>query len=346
MAKIIYGVAGEGSGHSSRAKEVITHLLSQGHEVKIFSYHTGYKNLSKSFPVGRITGLKFDYRDNKVRILQTIYKNALQLPAAKKSLSKILKTITTFKPEVVFSDFEPLTCIAANLKRLPLISLDNQHLYTDVKIDYPLKHEAEAAVARAITKLVIFNAKEKLVLSFANLKPKNKKTFIFPPVLRADILKAKPSVGNYILTYVTTPSEQLVEALHASEEKFVCYGFNKNERSKNITYKEFSFEGFRQDLLKCKGIIGNAGFTLSGEALHLGKPYLAWPVTSQFEQILNAHYIQKLGYGLHAENLDSETIDQFSKNIPKYQKKLKKYKQSDNQKLFNKVDSIVAQYSK
>ena len=38
MAKLIYGVSGEGSGHSSRAREMIGHLVSVGHSVKVASY--------------------------------------------------------------------------------------------------------------------------------------------------------------------------------------------------------------------------------------------------------------------------------------------------------------------
>ncbi len=38
MAKIVYGVSGEGSGHSSRPREMAKHLVEKGHEVKIVSY--------------------------------------------------------------------------------------------------------------------------------------------------------------------------------------------------------------------------------------------------------------------------------------------------------------------
>ena len=46
MARIVYGVSGEGSGHSSRASEIIPFLLDSGHEVKVVSYNRGYNNLN------------------------------------------------------------------------------------------------------------------------------------------------------------------------------------------------------------------------------------------------------------------------------------------------------------
>ena len=86
MAKIIYSLAGQGAGHGSRSKEIIAHLVGEGHELKILSYNQGYDLLKKFFKVEKIFGLTFDYHDNQVRILPTAYKNALRLPQAKASL--------------------------------------------------------------------------------------------------------------------------------------------------------------------------------------------------------------------------------------------------------------------
>ena len=52
-----------------------------------------------------------------------------------------------------------------------------------------------------------------------------------------------------------------------------------------------------QDLVGANAVIANAGFSLVSEALHLGKPYLAIPVKRQFEQVLNAYYVDKMNYG-------------------------------------------------
>jgi hypothetical protein len=37
MANILYGVNGEGAGHSTRAKEVLTHLQEHGHTLHVAS---------------------------------------------------------------------------------------------------------------------------------------------------------------------------------------------------------------------------------------------------------------------------------------------------------------------
>ena len=38
------------------------------------------------------------------------------------------------------------------------------------------------------------------------------------------------------------------------------------------------------------------------EALHLGKPYLAVPVSHQLEQTFNAYWLEKSGYGAYWED--------------------------------------------
>ena len=75
MAKIIYGVAGEGAGHSSRAQEMVRHLERTGHKVVVVSYGQGVKNLSGTFDVVETEGLYFSARDNKLSIPKTIRDN-------------------------------------------------------------------------------------------------------------------------------------------------------------------------------------------------------------------------------------------------------------------------------
>ena len=66
MAKIVYGVSGEESGYSSRAREMIKHLKQLGHTVKLVSYDRGYNNLKSDFDVFEIEGLHIASSDNRV----------------------------------------------------------------------------------------------------------------------------------------------------------------------------------------------------------------------------------------------------------------------------------------
>ena len=345
MSKILYGVAGEGSGHSSRARTIITYLEKRGHEVKVITYSKGYKNLKPYFDVEKIFGLHIFYKKNQVQFLTTVFKNLAKTHEANKSVRKVLKIIKKFEPDMVFSDFEPISSFAASLKKLPLISIDNQHRLTNFKIEYPKKYQQEAVAAKTVTNLMLLNPKAYLVTSFFKAKITRKKTYIFPPILKQDILKLKTKAKDFVLVYLTCEFKEMVPILKKINKKFVIYGFNKDKEVGNLTFKKASHTTFVQDLANCQGIIANAGFTLMTESLYLKKPLLAVPVKGQFEQVLNAYYLEKLGYGKYWDEINREKIEAFLYNIKTYQKKLGEYKRENNFQLFKKIDSLIKMYS-
>src|SRR5260221_13866849 len=89
MANIPYGVNGEGAGHSARAKEVLTHLVAQGHTIHVASFDRGLQNLKTNFDVTEIYGFRFAYLNNRVRYKRTIAKNLVTVPQAARSLSRL-----------------------------------------------------------------------------------------------------------------------------------------------------------------------------------------------------------------------------------------------------------------
>lgn len=345
MARILYGVAGEGSGHSSRAKEVIGHLISNGHIVKVVSYDRGYKNLRPYFDVEEIFGLRFVYRKNEVQPMETIFRNLMHLPGAVKSINKVRRITDEFKPNIIFSDFEPVSAIIANSKKLPLISVDNQHRLINAKIEYPKKYKKDALAAQVVTKLMVMNAKAYLAIDFTGSKVIDKKTFLFPPILRKEVLDMKTSEENYILVYFTSSFGNLLPVFKKINKKFIVYGFDKNKKEGNIIFKKASQNEFLKDLAGCQGIVANAGFTLMTEALYLRKPYLAVPVKGQFEQVFNAYYLEKLGYGKYWDELNKEKIESFLFNLDLYKKNLRKYKKYDNSQIFRKIDELIKKYT-
>lgn len=341
MANILYGVCGQGSGHSARAKVIINHLIQKGHTIHIVSYDKGIKNLSPYFPVHEIYGLRFTYQNNEVQYLPTLFQSVIGLPDAAKSIQYLTHVIEEKNIDLVITDFEPLSCYVANAKKIPVISLDNQHAFTKAKVAYPKQYHKDAVAARMVTKLLIPKANTYLGLTFFPEKPIDKKTFFFPPVLRPEILSAKPTEGDFVLAYFTSPFTEILPILKSINKKFICYGFAKNARMGNVILKKASEKEFLKDLMRCEAVMANSGFTLVGEALHLGKPYLALPVQAQFEQTLNAYYVEKLGFGRYYDELDREKIESFLFNLGVYKKNLKKYKKQDNKKLFQKLDQLI-----
>jgi len=137
----------------------------------------------------------------------------------------------------------------------------------------------------------------------------------------------------------------LAKVLSTVRGRFIAYGFAREGEEGNIVYKKPSLGGFLRDLTRAKAIVANSGFSLVTEALHLGKPYLVVPVEHQFEQIFNAYWLQKTGYGAYWEDLNKERVESFLYNLPYYREKLADYPRQGNGALLAKLDAIIAQHT-
>src|SRR5690606_25329441 len=121
-------------------------------------------------------------------------------------------------------------------------------------------------------------------------------TRLFPPILRPEILAARPRArtGEHLLVYQSGPNEALQAALARAGIEARIYGMRPGatteQREGALRFLPFSEEGFITDLATCRGVIAGGGFTLMGEAVYLRKPMLAIPLAGQFEQMLNARY--------------------------------------------------------
>ncbi len=345
MANILYGVNGEGSGHSTRAREIILHLQRQGHTVHVASFDRGLRNLSESFSVIEIFGLRLTYVNNRVRYNRTVAQNLIKAPRAARSVKQLMKLVEENRVNLVITDFEPLTAHVAHRKKLPLIAIDNQHAITNTRLSLPPGYRRDAAAVKLVTRMMTPRAGAYFVLSFFPAEVKRKNTFLFPPVLRQEVLAAAPHNGDYAVVYVTSPAKELAALLKQVRYKFVAYGFGAEGQDGNILFKKPSMAGFLQDLSGSSAVIGNAGFSLVSEALHLGKPYLAVPVEHQFEQTFNAYYLDKMGYGEFWEELSKEKVESFLFNLPLYVENLKSYPRAGNQALLGKLDELVRAFT-
>lgn len=324
--RIIYGVSGEGSGHSSRAKEMATHLLGVGHEILFVSYNRGYAALHRQFPCQRIDGLRILSVDNKVSILRTLLYNIRMLPAYYRSVQTLRSVFDEFQPDVVIADFEPMCARFATARQLPLISLDNQHRMRFMDYDSPAHLWRDRWVTEQVIRAVVPKPDVALASTFLQGKVTNAHTFLFPPILRAEVGALRPSTQSYHLVYVTSEYDSLIETLRLlPQQRFIVYGYNRNETSGNLEFKEFSTAGFLEDVAASTSIIATAGFTLMSEAMYLQKPYLAFPMRGQFEQELNAFCLEQLGFGVNGQRADLATVREFFEKLPDFRAALSHY---------------------
>ena len=89
-------------------------------------------------------------------------------------------------------------------------------------------------------------------------------------------------------------------------------------------------------------VMATAGFTLITESLHLKKPYLALPMTGQFEQSINAVFLEKLACGVNMDRIDRKGIETFLTRLPQLEAEAAKLPDFDNQPLLDKIDALLA----
>ena len=88
-------------------------------------------------------------------------------------------------------------------------------------------------------------------------------------------------------------------------------------------------------------MIAGGGFTLLSEAVYLHKPMLSVPVRGQFEQVLNARYLEHEGYGLALDRLDAAGLSTFLDRLPAMEARLADYRQDGNEQLLAKLDRLL-----
>ena len=346
--KILYGVVGEGMGHAMRSRAVVEHLLAQGHEIEIMASGRAADFLQKRFgDVNRIHGLHIVYEDNRVRRGRTLFENVLAGTAAlPQQIAAYFELIRSFAPDCVVSDFESWTYFYAKAHRLGIVSIDNQQILNRCRIDDDVieGHRAEFEITRAFVKSKLPFCDWYLIATFFRPELRKERTSLHSPILRPEILAARPTRGEHLLVYQTAEgNETLEQTLQETGLECRIYGMRRSITSEeiegNLRYRPFSEAGFIEDLASARAVIAGGGFTLMGEAVYLHKPMLSVPVAGQFEQILNGRYLQKLGYGRHAPSLaDPSAVHRFVDAIPACEEALASYAQDGNRALLAELD--------
>jgi len=343
--KILYGVPGEGMGHSTRSKVIITYLLAQGHEVQVVSSARAYQFLAKAFPdrVHEIKGYHLAYRHAAVSVLKTAVLTLRTAPTnLQANFHRYRTLLEQFSPELIISDFESFSYLFAKYHRLPVISIDNMQIINRAKLDIiiPATERNNFAIAKNIVKGKVPNSEHYLIATFFAAPLRKERTTLVPPIIRDEILQAKPAIHDHILVYQTSTSHKnLIELLQQlPQEKFLVYGFNKEEQHGNVQLKAFSETAFIQNLATAKAVLANGGFSLLSEAVYLHKPICSVPIANQFEQFLNAAQVQKLGYGRHFTDLSPDALKAFIYDIPVFQENISQYQQEGNTVLFEELN--------
>ena len=354
--KILYGVVGEGMGHATRSCVILDHLLGRGHEVMVVVSGRAHGFLKERFaPRKRITieeigGFHLEFEGNKLDLAETVLANLEQAP--EKLLSNLgvyLKLgIKGYEADAVISDYESWAYLYGLNHMLPVISMDNMQVLNrcEHEIDVTDLESVDFHLAKLAVKVKLPGAYHYLVTSFFFPPVAKKRTTLVPPILRPEILAAKHEPADHVLVYQTAATnEALIPVLQTLPYEFRLYGMRKDAQEKNVTLRDFSQEGFIEDLRTARAVIAGGGFSLMSEVTYLKIPMLSLPIEGQYEQQLNARYLEKLGYGMFADALDADVISRFLENTTAFEQALADYPSQDNAMTLQCLDELLERVS-
>ncbi|HVO19132.1 MAG TPA: MJ1255/VC2487 family glycosyltransferase [Anaeromyxobacter sp.] len=353
--RILYGVVGEGMGHAMRSRVVIDHL-TRTHDVQVVVSGRAHDYLkareSDRLGVNKIWGLTIVYEDNEVRNFRTVLHNVAGAVSGgwPQNVRAYFDLAEQFHPDVVVSDFESWSYLFARTHRLPVISLDNMQVLARCTHSPAILrgHELDFQLAKALVQAKLPGCLHYLVTTFFYPPVRKPRTSLHPSVIRPEILAARRERGEHLLVYQTSDSNaELPALLSRCGRECRIYGIRRDLTEDlvegNLRHRPFSERTFVDDMRTAAGLVCNGGFTTLSEAVYLHKPVLSSPVRRQFEQVLNARYLEAEGYGLSAdEQLDPGRLGEFLERLPDFERQLERYQQDGNRQMLEALDELLS----
>jgi uncharacterized protein (TIGR00661 family) len=306
MAKLFLSMSGEGRGHATRARALVQALAAE-HQLTLFAPGDAYAFLEplsagSRVRVERLPGLRFAYDErHRLRYLGTLRLVATYLKALPATVDGLSQRVRRERPDLVLTDFEPALPRAARRCGVPFLSLDHQHFLGTYDLrGLPWALRFHAGYMRWIVGAYYSGQAETVVSSFyfPPLRRDCRRVTQIGVLLRPEVASATPRLGTHLVSYGRrTMTEPVLEVLARSGLDIRVYGCGARPARGKLTFHAVSEVGFLEDLAGCCALVSTAGNQLVGEALCLGKPVLALPEPNNFEQAINAHFLEASGAG-------------------------------------------------
>jgi uncharacterized protein (TIGR00661 family) len=286
------------------------------------------------------------YRDNRVDITATVSNAAKVFLNTHNVVHRVAEVIDRFDPDLILTDYEYFTPLAARKLGRPCVSLDHQHALTHCIYTAPRGQRLSRFMTCFTIRRFYSSASRFIIISFYELPPKNPRTsIVLPPIIRNEVAGQRPSEGDHVLVYQTSPTfYRLLPALEKTKRRFVIYGLAGNTSRKNLVFKAPSREGFIEDLASCRYVITNGGHNVVSEALYLGKPVLAFPIANAYEQFLNSHFLREIGYGDYstAAMPSADLIESFENRLDRMRGAVRRGTFLGNQRVVELLNSLIS----
>lgn len=335
-------------GHTYRQLPLIEYYAQQWNVIGIFAFWESYNFLTKKYSNNRnikviqvhipwihgtIDGIDFEKTiEEPINSLNFVQKNYCSM----KWMNEFLNV-----PDIIISDYEPISAQYSYIYGVPLITIDQQSKYfiknQNISIIEWFSNQEE------ISRLNLFfpKAQQRIAVSFFNIKNEwfyfDNQVTLCSPIIREEILNLPISFSSQdVLVYISHYSNFVQNAgevikifqkfqttqfyMYVSwDSEFLKY---KNKNSNIHIYVQWD-ESFLQNLGKAGGIISTAGHNFISEAININKPLYLIPLWT-FEQHQNAKIIASHQFGICDKNINEDSLWQFLNNLPFYSENIAK----------------------
>jgi len=300
-----------------------------------------YTILSKEFDhVTQIESPQGFYQDNHVRILLTLLHTTYQAIAlVPGSFLQVRRLITEARPDILITDAEPISHIAARFSNLPRVSLDNPMALVYRKIPKKIREYPGWLFLCFMLKTLLLGADKYLIYDFSDEQIDDPSVMFVKPLIQAGLRQQTPTIGDHLFVYQTSLTfPSLFMSLKKCHETFIIYGFNKEKVDGNLIFKRFNDDEFYQDLASAKAVIVNGGFTAISEALYLKKPIFCLPIRHQFEQLFNAKRIEYMGVGVWQYQFHEKDLNAFLAHLSAFQEHFQRYDPGNQEETLSRIE--------
>lgn len=297
MKRILYAVQSTGNGHLNRALSIIPELKKRAELDILVSGEQGDLNLPFEVKY-RFKGLTYCFGKNG----GIDYWRSLKKMDLVRFISDVIR-LPMKQYDFVITDFEPVSAWSAKYHGVPCIGISNQATIMHPDVPRPGTYDL---IALTIMK---FYAPASVKFGYNYLSFAED---IFTPVIRREIREMTSLDRGHYTVYLPSYSDEKISGFLSMFKDHEWQVFSKRAKGSyrigKISFFPIDKNRFSESIATCAGIMCNAGFETSAEALYLGKKLLVVPQRNQYEQLCNVHVLGMLGIpsinSLNYNNID------------------------------------------
>ncbi len=319
--RIVYGVQSTGRGHLSRLLGLKPLFDRDGHE--LFVIISGYDDPPDYF-VDALHGVRCE-RFQGLSMVEngaggvskraTMKAFARHLPNLFESFHRAHGMISAFAPDLIVSDFEPITGSPFVAPGTFKVGIGNEAMLSHAAAVRPPKANLDRFNVNVVRKLFTSGVDVLLGCHFYPLDES-----CLPPILRPEVLSATVENRGHLVVYhafrgLLAPI--LDYAKRHPERPIIVYGDTPpTQGSPETVHYESDPSRFIEDLATCDAYVGTAGFQSICEAFYLGKKIVVRSITGQYEQHWNAAQLEMHGMGKwFRDDLEHDLSQSFNRTL-------------------------------